>query len=87
MITSRSASCSGGHVFAKLLDFVLRVEEGQRRRDGEIVDRQHVFAELFQDARHRQLASQGVAVGPDMADQQEALMRADDFNKAGPGNR
>ena len=71
------------HVFAKLLDLLLRVEKGQRRRDGEIVDRQHVLAELCQDARHRQLASQGVAVGPDVADQQEIADARGRFQQIG----
>ena len=76
-----------GHVFAELLDLVLRVEEVSVGGDGEIVDQQHVFAQLFQDARHRQLASQGIAVGPDVADQQESPTLRNDFNESGPGNR
>ena len=50
-------------------------------RQGEVVDQQDVLAQAFQDGRHADLAPHGVAVRSNVADQQEPLMGADDFNK------
>ena len=48
------------------------------------VDDQHVFAERFEHAGHAQLAPQGIAIGPDVAGQQESLMPADDLDQSRP---
>ncbi len=60
-------------VLAELLDLLLRVEELQRWRDGEIIDQQRVLAAGREDCGHRQFAAQGVTVGTHVTDQQKPL--------------
>ena len=52
MSTSRSASCSGVMSLPNCLTFCCGIEERQVRRHGEVVDQQHVLAQLLEDGRH-----------------------------------
>ena len=82
--TSMSASSAGCTVWPITPIRFVGIDERQVRRRRLAVDDPHVFAERLQHAGHAQLAAQGVAVGADVADQQEPLVRADDFGEAGP---
>ena len=42
------------------------------------------FAEGFEDASHAEFAAEGVAIGTNVADQQETLVGANDFDETWP---
>lgn len=56
---------------------MIGVEKFQTRRRSVGIDDPHVFTNRGQDFGHPQLAAQRIAVGADMADQDERLMTID----------
>jgi hypothetical protein len=60
----------------------------QKRKDGwggMAIDNRDLFAKRLQDPGHSKFAAQGIAVGPDVARQNESMMRSKDRNQFVPG--
>jgi hypothetical protein len=74
----------GLDIGANTLDLVIRIDEMQVGRHRLATDDANLFAQRFQDARHAKAASQGVAVGPNMAGQNDIVCGVDDFAETGP---
>ena len=74
-------------VDAECLQLAVRIDERQVRRGLLGIDDQHLLAQRLEHAGHSQLAAQGVAVRPDVAGQQKAIVRLDELGETLPGYR
>src|SRR5690606_30522207 len=72
-------------MFRQNLDLFMAIEKGNVRGDRIGIDDAHAPAERFVRSRQRELAADGVAVGPLVGSEQKRLVLFDDLNKLSPG--
>jgi len=74
----------GLNVFANAPDLFLRIDEGKILRDALAANNTDFLAEGFQETGHAKATAQGVAVGTDVAGENDVVGFADDFAETFP---
>ena len=72
------------HIDIDRLDAAVRIDELIIRRRRLAIHNAHLFAECLENSGHAELTTEGITIRPDVAHQQEPLLRTNDFSKSRP---